>query len=164
MGRGFEREVVWRRADGESVSLVIRPLRLGFRERWAGWGIVPPEPPRRAVRDSQGRLVRDERGLAVMTADETGPAYRAACERYQARVAALLIAEGLCGGGVVIAATPPPKGEPGEAYADAVLGELEAAGMSAGDVLWVCDEILRYSRLGGEHVVSEEGRFRTGEP
>ncbi len=163
MGVGFEREVVWRRVDGEAVPLVICPLRLGFRERWAGWGIVPPEPPRRAVRDGQGRLVRDEQGLAVMTADDAGPVYRAACERYQARVAGLLVAEGLCGGAVVLEAKAPAVGEDGCGYADAVIGELEAVGFSAGDVLWLCDEILRLSRLGGEHLAREEGRLRVGE-
>lgn len=160
--RGFEREVMWRRVDGESVPLRIRPLRLGFRERWAGWGIVPPESPRRVVRDSQGRLVRDERGLAVLTADEMGPAYRAACERYQARVAGLLVAEGLCGG-LAIRAQAPNPGDEGTVYADAVLTELDEAGFSAGDVLWLCDEILRLSRLGGEHLSQEEDRLRGGE-
>jgi len=160
--RGYERAVEWRRVDGVVVPLRIRPLRLGFRERWAGWGIVPPEPPRRVVRDSQGRLVRDEQGLAVLTADEIGPAYRAACERYQARVAGLLVAEGLCGG-VAIHAEAPRPGDEGASYADAVLAELDDAGFSAGDVLWLCDEILRLSRLGGEHLSREEDRLRGGE-
>ena len=163
VGVGFERAVVWRRGDGAEVGLVIRPLRLGFRERWAGWGIVPPEVPRRVLRDGQGRLVRDEQGLAVLVADGQGPGYRAACERYQARVAGLLIAEGLAGGGVTIQAQVPAVGEEATGYADAVLGELEAAGFSAGDVLWLCDEILRLSRLGGEHLAREEGRLRVGE-
>ena len=59
------------RPGGAAIALRMQPLRLGFARGLRERGLVPPEPPLRVARDSSGRLLRDERGQAVMTAAET---------------------------------------------------------------------------------------------
>ncbi len=149
---GMRRVVEFRRqGEGEGVPIALRPLRLGFQRRWAEWGLVAPEAPRRVARDSQGRIVRDERGEAVLVPDEARPEWRAAYERHQLRVAALVVAEGWADEDATFDSSP-RDGESGGEYADRLLDELDASGWSAGEVVWLCEQVLALSRLVGDGV------------
>ncbi|MEM1060982.1 MAG: hypothetical protein AAF532_02835 [Planctomycetota bacterium] len=139
------------RADGSSVALTLSPLPLGFHGRLRRRGLIPPRPPVRVARDSSGKPVRDEAGLAVMTADRDDAAYAAEVETYHRRVAVLVVDEALRGDAAVsFEASRPDTDDGGEAwvgYADQLFEELEAAGFAAGDLVLLCDEVARLSNL-----------------
>ena len=128
------------------VSVSLRPLPLGFHRRLKERGVVPPVPKRTAARDSAGRVLRDADGRPVLTEDAADAGHLAAVDRYQERLAALMLAESL-GGGVSFE-TPPP-GEAGDwnAYADRLLEELSEAGVTPGDLATLCRGVCEASRL-----------------
>jgi hypothetical protein len=91
----YTKTIALRRPDGSEWSLTIAPLPLGFHRRLHERGIVPPAPPRRVARDSNGQPLKDRSGLAVMMQDENAPGYLAELTRYQQELAALMVCEGL---------------------------------------------------------------------
>lgn len=140
---------------GGGASVTLRPLPIGFHRRLKERGLVPPSAPRRAARDSAGRVLRDDAGLAVLTEDDATPAHLAAVDRYQERLAALMIAESL--GDETALETPAPESDVGDwpAYADAVLAELSEAGVTPGELAALCRGVCEASRLVGPAVAAE---------
>ena len=141
------------RPDGD-VSVTLRPLPIGFHRRLKEQGVVPPTPPRVAARDSAGRVLRDDDGRPVLVADDSAAPHLAAVDRYQERLAALMIAAAL--GGEVQVETPQPA-EDGDwpAFADAVLAELSEAGVTPGEVARLVRGVCEASGLIDRHIAAE---------
>lgn len=146
------------RPGGAGIVLRMQPLRLGFARSLRERGIAPPEPPLRVARDAAGRPLRDERGLAVTVTAEPDPEYVRQLELYHQRVAVLAVAESLeVDSTVAFAAMKPDAEGDWASYADAVYGEMEEAGFTAGDLIQLCAFACRQSNLAGEHL-REAGR------
>ncbi len=133
------------RLGGEPISLAMQPLSLGFHRRLRGRGVVPPQPPRKVARDSAGKPLRDESGLAVMSSDDRDADYLDQLDLYHQRVAVLAIVESLKADPQVSFATSPPTTNTPEVwarYADSLFEEMEVAGLTAGDLAllsnWTC--------------------------
>ena len=133
------------RPSGEPIAIAMQPLSLGFHRRLRGRGVVPPLPPRKVARDSSGKPLRDESGLAVLTSDDHDRDYLDQLERYQQRVAVLAIVESLQADPQVTFSAQPPRTANSEEwlrYADALFDEMETAGLTAGDLAllshWTC--------------------------
>lgn len=146
------------RPGGAGIVLRMQPLRLGFARSLRERGIVPPEPPLRVARDAAGRPLRDERGQAVTVAAETDTEYVRQLELYHQRVAVLAVAESLeADTAVKFTATKPDAAGDWASYADAVYGEMEETGFTAGDLIQLCTFACRLSNLAGEQL-REAGR------
>lgn len=155
--------VVLQRPNGETLSLKLRPLPLGFHRRLRERGLNSPAPPTRVGRDAQGRPLRDQHGLAISISDPHNPEYVCQLEQYHQRVAVLSIAEALSADPDLQLETPIPATTASSAdwtaYADAVAAELESAGFTAGDLIRICDAICRLSNLIDDHIVGETANF-----
>lgn len=161
----YTRQVAWPRPDGSAVMLRLRPLPLGFPRRLREHGIVPPLKPTRVARDSAGKPLRDAQGMALLVADEGDAAYRSQVELYHQRVAVAMAAESLAGDPQVSFETPWPPGENDwSAVADRLHVELEQSGFTAGDLVWLCDEIGKLSNLWPEHLQATRANFFSGAP
>lgn len=153
------------RPGGESIVLRMQPLRLGFARSLRERGIVPPEPPLRVVRDASGRPLRDERGQAVTVAAETDGEYLRQLELYHQRVAMLAVAESLEADPDVTFETPRPDGNNGwSEYSDALHAEMERAGLTAGDLVHLCEYACRLSNLAGDHLREASRGFSSVRP
>lgn len=133
------------RLGGDPISLMMQPLSLGFHRRLRIRGLIPPQPPLKVTRDSAGKPIRDEAGLAVMSAHDRDPEYLNQLDQYHQRVAVLAIVESLRADPLVsFEAQPPTTAEavPWAQYADAIFEEMESAGLTAGDLAilsnWTC--------------------------
>ena len=138
------------RSSGEPISLSMQPLSLGFHRRLRGRGVVPPQSPRKVARDSAGKPLRDESGLAVMTSDDRDADYLNQLDLYHLRVAVLAIVESLRSDTHVSFQTQPPATNTPEAwtrYADTLFDEMEAAGLTAGDLALLSNWTCRLSNL-----------------
>ena len=138
------------RSGGEPITLSMQPLSLGFHRRLRGRGVVPPQSPRKVARDSAGKPLRDESGLAVMTSDDRDPDYLNQLDLYHQRVAVLAIVESLRSDSHVSFETQPPASSDAEAwtrYADALFNEMEVAGLTAGDLALLSNWTCRLSNL-----------------
>lgn len=160
--------VVLPRPDGSDWTFTIQPLPLGFHQRLRERGIAPPSPPVKVARDSTGRPLRDDSGLAITTADTSDPQFLTDLERYHQRVAVLAITESLRADPHVRFDTPPPKPGVGlagptdlawPAYADALHAELESAGFAPGDLILLCQHICRLSNLLGDQLQRARANF-----
>ena len=152
------------RGDGATLSLLVRPLPLGFHRRLRSCGLVPPQAPVRVAREAGGSPLRDAHGQAVTFKDESDAAHLAAVELYHQRVAVLAVAEALKGDADVEFASRPPMETVTDvaawsSFADALFNELEAAGFTAGDLTQLCGLICRMSRLLDEHLRDARGNF-----
>jgi hypothetical protein len=138
------------RPTGEPLTLTMQPLSLGFHRRLRSRGILPPQAPRKVARDSSGKPLRDESGLAVMTTDANDPDYLNELDLYHQRVAILAIVESLQSDPhVKFTAVAPTTIEPQAwiRYADAIFDEMEAAGLTAGDLAQLSTWTCRLSNL-----------------
>ena len=138
------------RLGGEPITLSMQPLSLGFHRRLRGRGVVPPQPPRKVARDSAGKPLRDESGLAVMTSDDRDPDSLNQLDLYHQRVAVLAIVESLRSDTHVSFETQPPASSDTDAwtrYADAIFNEMEVAGLTAGDLALLSNWTCRLSNL-----------------
>lgn len=138
------------RLGGEPITLAMQPLPLGFHRRLRGRGVVPPQPPRRVARDSSGKPLRDESGLAILTSDDSDADYLNQLDLYHQRVAVLGIVESLKSDSQVTFASHPPSTNSAEAwclYADSLFDEMESAGLTAGDLALLSHWTCRLSNL-----------------
>lgn len=138
------------RPAGEPLTLTMQPLSLGFHRRLRGRGLVPPQAPRKVARDSTGKPLRDESGLAVITVDACDTDYLNQLDLYHQRVAVLAIVESLQSDANVKFAAPAPASSDPQAwfrYADAIFDEMEAAGLTAGDLAHLSNWTCRLSNL-----------------
>lgn len=147
------------RRDGRGAELTLQALPLGFSRRLRGLGVVPPVAPLKVARDAQGKPLRHADGLAVVSADEQEPGYRAALEEYHQRVSVLAIVEALKGDPNVVFETVPGSPPDWCAYTDGVFAEMEQAGWTAGDLAWLCGEVCRLSHLGEQSLAESERLF-----
>lgn len=151
------------RSDGGGPLLTLSPLPLGFARRLREHGVVAPVPPSRVARDPQGRPMRQANGQAVVLQDELDAEYLAERELYHQRVAVLSLVDALRDDPHVVfdtqAADFPHDWKP---YADRVYGELEAAGWSAGDLVWVCMQVAKLSNLIETHLSETHADFSSG--
>lgn len=158
----LSRPVSLPRPDGSSVVLQLQPLSLGFQRRLRERGIVSPVPPVRVARDSSGKPVRDDSGLAVTMADRHDSDYLLQNELYHQRVAVLAIAESLRSDPDFGFETPAPAEGPAGAwprYADALFAEMETAGLTAGDLVFLCDAVCRLSNLADQQFEQAQHGF-----
>ncbi len=138
------------RPTGEPITLTMQPLSLGFHRRLRSRGLVPPQAPRKVARDSSGKPLRDESGLAVMTSDLGDADYLNEVDLYHQRVAVLAIVESLQSDPHIKFTTPAPSTNDLPAwirYADALFDEMEAAGLTAGDLAQLSNWTCRLSNL-----------------
>jgi hypothetical protein len=151
------------RPDGSDWTFTLQPLPLGFHRRLRDHGVTPPTAPIRIARDSHGRPLRDDAGLAVTQADLTDSRYVADLELYHQRIAVLALAESLQADPNVRFDAPKPgdgvAGSSWPAYADALYAELESAGFTAGDLIHLCHSIGRLSNLLGDHLHQARANF-----
>ncbi len=151
------------RADGSDWTFTLQPLPLGFHRRLRDRGLCPPTAPQKIARDSHGRPLRDDTGLAVTLADQSDPQYLADLELYHQRVAVLAVVEAFAADPHVHFETPAPsnseRGDAWPGYADAIHRELEAAGFTAGDLIFLCHAISRLSNLLGDHLQQARTNF-----
>lgn len=153
------------RPDGSHLPLTLKPLPLGFHRQLKSRGLVPPKPPTRVARESDGRAVRDPQGLAVLVRDEHDVQYLAELELYHQRVAILVAAESLSGDrNVELESEPPNRSADWTGYADTLHREFEQAGWSDGDLIWLCDQVCRLSNLVDEHLKETHGNFSQPPP
>lgn len=160
----YTKTIALSRPDGSEWILNIAPLALGFHRRLHERGIVPPAPPRRVARDSNGQPLKDRSGLAVMMQDDHDAGYQAGVVRHQQELAALMVYEGLQHDPEIeFESRPPPDGS-WQPFAAALCEEFEAAGWSLGDLTIVCEEICRLSNLLDEHLGRAEQVFSSPAP
>ncbi|MCA9088049.1 MAG: hypothetical protein KDA90_05365 [Planctomycetaceae bacterium] len=157
------------RQDGTTLTLELQPLPLGFYRRLRERGVIPPTPPSKPARDSNGRLIRDAQGHAVTINSPHDPQYLADLERYHQRVAVLSLAEALTADPHTQFESQPPTEAAGNAdisrwltYADQLADELESAGFRAGDLIIICQEICRLSNLLGDQLNGATANFSSG--
>ena len=156
----FCRGVSLSRPDGTVWEMEIRPLPLSLQRAWRERGILQPTAPTKVSRDSQGRVLRDGDGLAVLQRDESAAEYLLEMEKYHQRVAVLVVWECLRGDVRYEFETPVPSSrESWVSFADAFHEELEQAGWSSGDVIWFCDRVAELSHLAGDHVQESRAGF-----
>lgn len=158
----FTRSVELPRADGSVLILTLQPLPLGFHRRLREHQVIPPSPPTRIARDSTGKPLRDAAGLAVVMADEQDSRYREELEVYHQRVAVLVLVEALQSDPQIELETVRPAGD-WRGYADAVYAELEQAGWSAGDLLYLCRIVSEMSNLSDRHLREATANFSSAE-
>ena len=138
------------RSGSEPITLSMQPLSLGFHRRLRGRGVVPPQSPRKVARDSAGKPLRDESGLAVMTTDDRDADFLNQLDLYHQRVAVLAIVESLTADPQITFTALPPTTNAPEAwtrYADSLFDEMEAAGLTAGDLALLSNWTCRLSNL-----------------
>lgn len=147
------------RPDGNNLSLLLQPLPLGFHRQLRKRGIIAPAPPARVARDSSGKPLRDERGVAIMIEDEHDQAYLEEWEQYHQRLAVLIVAKGLEVDPAVDFEASIPTSNDWTEYADQLFKELEAAGFAAGDLIYLCEVICKMSNLASEHLAQATTDF-----
>ena len=145
------------RPSGPPLVLLLEPLPLGFHEQLSARGIVPPVPPSRVARDSVGRPLRDEAGQVVLQVDAADAAFRQAREQYHQRVAVLMLYQAVQHDEAITFDTSPPAETSATAdewprFADDLYAELQQAGLTAGDLILLCQEICRLSNLLDDHL------------
>ncbi|MCG6154895.1 hypothetical protein [Rubinisphaera margarita] len=156
----YSRVVAMGRPDGSSWEVCVRPLRLSFHRVLRERGVMMPQPPTRVSRDSQGRVIRDADGVAVLQRDESDAGYLAAVEKYHQRVATLIVWESLREDSrFEFEVKEPAEGGDWGAFADALYVELEEAGWTAGDVIWFCEQVAELSQLSAGHVREARADF-----
>ncbi len=147
----------------------MRPLPLGFHRRLSERGVVPPGVPQKVLRDSDGKIQRDAQGRVLMADDPQNADYLVQREHYHQRVAALAISESLLGDENITWETQRPQEDSSSAqawlkYADDVLVELEQAGLTDGDLAFLCEAIAQLSHLLGDHLRRAQMDFFSGSP
>jgi len=150
LSNNSQRVIQLPRPSGEPLTLTLQPLSLGFHRRLRSRGILPPQAPRKIARDSAGKPLRDELGLAVMTSDDRHADYLNELDLYHQRVAVLAIVESLRADPHVTFNTSPPTSSDTIAwtqYADAIFDEMEEAGLTAGDLAHLSNWTCRLSNL-----------------
>ncbi|WP_146511957.1 hypothetical protein [Thalassoglobus neptunius] len=139
----------------------MKPLPLGFQRQLRQRGIFPPVPPAKILRDSSGKPLRDQNGQALTQSDVTDSKFIEQTELYHQRVAVLAIVESLQSDPHIEFETK-LNGETPEGwaqFADAVFEEFEAAGLTTGDLVAICDEICRIGNLLNQDLVREQANF-----
>ena len=167
----FTRQFTLPRPDGTALTFTMRPLPLSFHRRLRDRGLIPPQPPTRIARDSQGKPIRDEAGLAVTLADERDPQFLTALEFYHQRIAVLAVAESLSADPNITFETTPPASTATSVqdtawatYADALYAELEQAGFTSGDLIRLCSAACRLSNLIDDHLQLTQANFSSPPP
>ncbi len=163
----FCRVIQLSRPAGDPVALTMQPLSLGFHRRLRSRGIVPPQAPRKVARDSSGKPLRDESGLAVMTIDVNDADYLNELDLYHQRVAVLAIVESLQADPNIQFTVSPPVTSDTLAwtrYADALFDEMEAAGLTAGDLAQLSNWTCRLSNLIESDLQKATANFSSAAP
>ncbi len=148
------------RPGGGGPFLSLRPLPLGFPERLATRQITPPLPPVRVARDSQGRPLRQADGSAVLLPDEHDADFRRERDLYQRRLAVLSVVEALGDDDRIEFETRADSfSDDWRPFADRLHDELVRAGFTAGDLVWLCRQVMQLSNLLDSHLKESEARF-----
>lgn len=156
----FLKKVKLPRDGGESIELTLQPLPLGFHRQLKLRGISQPCPPRKVARGSDGRPMRDDDGLAVLMADIDDEKYLDAMEEYHQRVAVMVVWEALKADDRIEFDSDVP-GDNGNwvEFVDSVWNEIQQAGWTAGDLIWLCDQVSSMSNLSGDHLRKSRADF-----
>ena len=165
LARHFTTTVELPRPGGGGPVLTLRPLPLGFLEGLSQRQIAAPLPPVRVARDSQGRPLRQPDGTAVLIPDEQAADYRTERELYHRRLAVLAVVEALGSDSRIEfeSRTAADSGDWRE-WADRLHTELVDAGFTAGDLVWLCRQVMQLSNLLDGHLKESEARFFPAAP
>jgi hypothetical protein len=158
----YRKGVLLPRPDGSVWALTLTPLRLGFQQWLQTQGVLPPRVPTRLVRDAQGRVQRDAEGQVLLQRDDQDADYLCQMQRYHQRVATLMFWEAIKQDPQIEWGVLPPESSAGSEwcdFADALMAEMEQAGFLAGDLLWLCEQILQLSHLAGQHLQEQQQSF-----
>lgn len=162
-----QRLVTLPRPSGEPLQLTMQPLTLGFHRKLRERGLHPPQPPRRIARDAGGKPLRDDTGMAIMTTDDRDTQYLDDLEAYHQRVAVLAVIESLQADSRVTVSAQPPTASDSVAwtkYADDVFAEMEAAGLTAGDLALLSQWTCRLSNLVESDIRRASENFSVAPP
>ena len=152
-----------RRADGRAWTIILQALPYGFPEKNER-EIPAPIPPSEFARGSDGKILRDEDGLAVRQVRREDPNYRAEVNRVnQLRTIAALVA--------ALAADPEVQFESKRkdfpsirAWAEAVEKEIAAAGITDAEILQMLGRVQDLSRGISDRVDQAADDFLPGAP
>ena len=152
--------VLWRRMDGSEHELTLTALPLAFGTWLRERGIIQPDPPVRVARDAQGKPIRDAQGQAVVTEDRHDRDYLLRLEAYQQRLAMLVLWQATRDESQLTWETPTPDVH-GDwlSFADDLFEELEQAGVTMGEVTWLCEEATSHSSLVTQAVADRRADF-----
>lgn len=151
------------RPEGDGPLLLLSPLPLGFARALREHQVRAPQAPQRVARDPQGRPLRQANGQAVVLADEQDGDYLAEREAYQQRVAVLAVVTGLRHDpSVAFETSPADHPDDWRPYADRLYAELEAAGWSAGDLVWLTTQLAKLSNLLDSQLAEASADFSSG--
>jgi hypothetical protein len=158
--QNWSREVILPRPDGTAWTFRLIPLSLGFPQLLRERGIITPAAPLKLSRHDGGRLQRDAQGKVCAERDEQHAGYLLEMERYHHRVALMAIWEALREDTHWEFEAPAPAGLEGWIdFLNQLSNELDSAGFSLGDIIWLCDQINQLSRLSGTHLQEAQQRF-----
>ncbi|MCA8997247.1 MAG: hypothetical protein KDA36_09280 [Planctomycetaceae bacterium] len=153
------------RPTGDPLVLRLSPLPLGFHQQLRRRGIHPPSAPVKIARDSNGKILRDSSGHAITQSEYSNPDYLSDIELYHQRVAVLSIVESLRNDDQLTFETPVPSTDANwPHFADAIFAEMEAAGLSTGDLIRICNEVCRISNLIDSHLQESQANFSCTAP
>ena len=155
----YTKTVALPRPEGLEFTVTIQPLPLGFHTQLAKHHIIPPSPPTRIARDNQGKPIRDEQGLAILVPDQQTPEFLTESEQYHQRVATLIIYQALKADSALEFETPPPTTEDHRIFADHLFAELQAAGWTSGDMIFLCQQIAELSNLSDKQLQQSHDHF-----
>ena len=149
------------RTSGHPLTFRLRPLPLGFQNQLRQRGLFPPTPPVTVTRDSTGKPIRDQQGMALTQFDSNDQNYQADLELYHQRVAVVAIIESLRDDDEIVFESTLTGDHPSSwrEYADAVFAELEEAGFTAGDLISLCHEVCKLSNLTDQHLSAAQANF-----
>jgi len=151
------------RPDGHTLTLELAALPHGYDDQVRDW-IPDPAPPAKGVLiDEKKRIVRDAAGRPLPHYQFHDPGYRAALRRQATRRAALILVKGV-EPDKRVAFEAKLDGDNHEAYADAILRELDEWGLTEGDVLAILEGIRQLSGMTEERLEAVRESFLRGAP
>ena len=149
--------VVIPRPAGDPITLAIKALPLGWLEE-VDRRLPEPEGRVKFARDERGKLLRDNEGKYV-TVPDTRPEYRQAVKRNNRLQTVAVIERALVDGGDVTFETQQRDAGAWCDYYESIHAELEAAGLSLGDIDLICTEVLRVSNMDEEALEAARADF-----
>lgn len=156
----WSKEVEVLRPDGSHWRLKLQPLSLGFPQWLHERGVLPPAIPTKVSRKDGGKIKRDAGGRVQFEQDISQADFQLELSKYQMRVALLAIWQGLQAEATLQFESAVPSGLSGWlAFADQIGNELEEAGFTLQDILFLCEHIHQFQDHVSEHLQESRQRF-----
>jgi hypothetical protein len=112
-----------------------------------------PEPKPKILdyaRNGKGQIIRDERGVAVPVYDTEDAEYRKAVKKNQILQTVKMIVDSVVDG-IEFEADPDLRKKDFDKYYSGILGEMEEAGLTIGDIQRLGKEIQKISGIDSEN-------------